>query len=358
MQAEAISEVVAGAAMPRPREARPIICVGSGGIVRAAHLPAYRKAGFPVAALVDVDGERARTLAGEFEIPMATQSLADAIRHAGSDAVFDIAVPAGAIGKVLPLVPDGAAVLIQKPMGETLEEARAILALCRSKGLQAAVNFQLRWAPAMIAARRIADAGLLGQMHEMQVLVDVFTPWDLWTFLATAPRLEILYHSIHYIDLARAWLGNPARVLAKTVRNPRTPGLAATKSTILMDYGEWQRVLIATNHTNDFEGDQVSRVRWEGTEGAIEATMGVNLNYPVGRPDTLRFARRGEPWTDVAVAGNWFVDAFMGAMGSLQAYAAGETEELPTSVESAFETMRVVEAAYLSSEHDGTPLPD
>jgi len=358
MQPDEISEVVARGTMPRPREPRPILCVGSGGIVRAAHLPAYRKAGFPVAALVDLDRGRAHALAAEFEIPVAAQSLAEAIGRSPGNLVFDIAVPASAICRVLLDVPDGSAVLIQKPMGETLEEARAILALCRSKRLTAAVNFQLRWAPAMLAARCLADAGLIGRLHEMQVLVDVFTPWDLWTFLAKAPRLEILYHSIHYIDLARAWLGNPARVLAKTVRNPRTPSLAATKSTLLLDYGEWQRVLIATSHSNDFPADQISRVRWEGTEGAIEATMGVNLDYPVGKPDRLRFAPRGGQWAEIPLSGSWFIDAFAGSMGSLQAFAAGETAALPTSVESAFDTMRVVEAAYLSSECDGVRLPE
>jgi hypothetical protein len=31
---------------PRPKAARPIVILGAGGIVRAAHLPAYAKAGF------------------------------------------------------------------------------------------------------------------------------------------------------------------------------------------------------------------------------------------------------------------------------------------------------------------------
>ncbi len=44
---------------PRPKVARPIVVIGAGGIVHDAHLPAYRKAGFPVAALVDVNQEKA-----------------------------------------------------------------------------------------------------------------------------------------------------------------------------------------------------------------------------------------------------------------------------------------------------------
>jgi predicted dehydrogenase len=352
-----LSELLAGVAAPKPKKPRPIVSIGAGSIVHDAHLPAYHKAGFSVAAIVDPDVERARKLAAQFGIGLATGDLREAIAHAGQPVIFDIAVPAKNIPGILLNLPDQAAVLIQKPMGETLDEARTILHLCRRKSLTAAVNFQLRWAPAMMTARRIADAGVLGEVHDMEVLVNVYMPWSIWKFLATAPRLEILYHSIHYIDLVRSWFGNPQKVLAKTVRNPRTPALAATKSIIVMDYGEWKRVYIATNHGNDI-GEQISQVRWEGTHGAMIATMGVNLDYPVGRPDEVRFAQRGEAWTPVPCSGNWFPDAFMGSMGSLQAYVAGETKEIPTSVESAWDTMRVVEAAYLSSERDGVVLPD
>src|SRR5262249_49773964 len=41
------------ARQPRPKLIRPIVVIGAGGIVRAAHLPAYEKAGFPVIALMD-----------------------------------------------------------------------------------------------------------------------------------------------------------------------------------------------------------------------------------------------------------------------------------------------------------------
>ena len=44
-------------------------------------------------------------------------------------------------------------------------------------------------------------------------------------------------------------------------------------------------------------------------------------------------------------------------MGSLQAYVQGDAKTLPTGVEDAIDTMRVVEAAYLSSERGGIGLP-
>jgi predicted dehydrogenase len=352
-------EVMREARAPRPKVARTIVVIGAGGIVHDAHLPAYRKAGFPVVALADVDGEKAKALAKMFEVPFATTSIEEAIRYAPRDTVFDVAVPAKMIAGILRQLPDGVAVLIQKPMGETLAEAVEILKICREKGLTAAINFQLRWAPNMLAARALHGTGALGELHDMEVSVSVHMPWELWSFLSTAPRLEILYHSIHYVDLVRSWFGNPVGVYAKTVKSPRTVELEATKSVITLDYGQDKRVFIATNHSHDFDAKiQRSFVQWEGMTGAMRAQMGVNLDYPKGRPDNLEYMVRGDVgWSDAPVSGNWFPDAFMGSMGSLQCFVQGETNVLPTSVEDAIDTMRVVEAAYISSERGGVVLP-
>jgi predicted dehydrogenase len=353
-----IAEIVAGAKPILPHRARPIVVVGAGGIVQSAHLPAYHKARFPVAALVDPQTEKAASLAREFGVEVATGSIAEAISKSPEDCVFDVAVPASAILSILPELPDGSAVLIQKPMGETLREAEAILELCRQKKLTAAINFQLRWAPVMLATRALADAGYLGELHDLEFRISVHTPWELWSFLSAAPRLEILYHSIHYIDLIRSWLGEPLSVYAKTVRSPITPNLAATKTVIVFDYGEWRRVFLGTNHSHGFGSElEASFAQWEGTKGAVRAQMGVNLNYPVGEADYAVFAPVGASWQKLPTEGNWFPDAFVGSMASLQAYVDGVTDQLPTSVEDAIGTMRLVEAAYVSSERGGVPLP-
>lgn len=325
--------------------------------MRAAHLPAYRKGNLTVAAIIDRDAAQAARTAQEFGVPWSGSSIADALQHYPQLVVYDLAVPANAILGVLEQLPADAAVLIQKPMGETLAEAEAILALCRAKRLTAAVNFQLRWAPNMIAAKALAASGRLGTIHDMEVHVNVHTPWELWSFLKTAPRLEILYHSIHYVDLVRSWFGEPQRVFAKTLRNPQTPDLAATKSVIILDYGEWIRAYIASSHTQRFSPQhQQSSVQWEGTKNGMRAQMGLNLDYPKGCPDTLELFHSEGSETKL-FEGNWVPDAFLGSMMSLQDFVAGRTNVLPTSVEDAINTMRVVEAAYRSSISGGEPLP-
>jgi len=346
-----------------PRRPRPIVSIGTGAIVRDAHMPAYALAGFPVACVYDRAVERAQAVAAAFRVPRVAHSLAEAIGEAPEGAVFDLALPASAVAQVLPHLPEGAPVLIQKPMGENLAQAQTILELCRRKKLLAAVNFQLRYAPAMIAARDLVERKAIGDLHDVEIRVTCRMPWETWTFLFGIPRMEIVYHSIHYVDLVRSFFGEPSGVYCKTVKHPKQMQLASTRTTIALDYGDVRRANIATNHGHEFgPTHEESYVKLEGTDGAIKARLGVNLDYPRGLPDNLEYCLLdpgGAPprWQSLPLVGSWFPHAFVGTMSSVMRRADGETSELPTSVEDAFRTMAVVEACYESSAHGATPVP-
>lgn len=356
-------EVASPQNRPAPEPLRPIIVIGAGGIVKDAHLPAYAAAGFPVPGIHDLDQSKASKLALEFQLPKVFESVEEAVASAPADAVFDVAVPATALADVLPQLPEGAPVLIQKPFGENLTQTRELLELTRHKRLQAAVNFQLREAPCVAAARRLIAEGAIGELHDIEVRVTVYMPWHLWTFLEGNPRVEILYHSVHYLDLIRSFLGEPAGIYAKTVKHPLMDNLAATRTNIALDYGDTLRANITTNHGHIFGPEhQESYIKWEGTRGALKAGLGLLLDYPRGADDSLQLCRLDNenqpgPWEAVPVDGNWYPHAFIGTMRNLMRFANGQTGELPGSVEDAAKTMALVEAAYASSAHGATPIP-
>jgi predicted dehydrogenase len=261
--------------------------------------------------------------------------------------VFDLAVPARAVPQVLDALPDGSSVLIQKPMGETLAEARRIVETCHAKHLVAAVNFQLRFAPNMLALAALVRGGALGTLVDFEVRVNVHTPWDDWPFLAGIPRHEVLYHSVHYLDLARSLLGEPCGVLSKPVRHPSLPAYSDTRSVTILDYGSELRAFVAAFHGHRYgRKHQASELKLEGTLGAAVAQMGVNLDYPKGEPDSLEVCFAGGAWESVPLRGSWFDEAFEGPMSNLQRFAAGEDEVLVTRVDDALKTMEVVERCY------------
>ncbi len=341
---------------PRPSSTRPIVIIGAGSIVRDAHLPVYKRLGLPVAGIFDVDPASARERATQFEVSRVFASLDEALATPG--AVFDVAVPPQHVAVILERLPVGAAVLMQKPMGRDLADAHTIRAICRERNLVAAVNFQLRFAPNMLALRDALSRGLLGDVTDVEVRLNLHTPWQYWAFLKGVPRLEVLMHSIHYIDLIRSLIGEPRGVYCRGARHPALTAYADTRTSIILDYGDMVRCSLTMNHTHTFGPRYaMSQIKIEGTRGAAIVKMGVNLNYPHGESDEFTIATGDRDWEAVPLRGSWFLEAFEGPMSNLQRFAAGEDEALVSSVEDAFRTMAVVEACYESSARGATPLP-
>lgn len=339
---------------PRPSRPRPIVFIGAGAIVRTAHLPAYTRLNLPIAGFFDVHVEQARATAAMVPGAIVFPSLDAAAAHAG--AVFDVAVPGDQIVAILERLPRGAAVLIQKPMGADLPEAERILDCCRARDLVAAINFQLRFAPAMLALRDLITSGDLGALVDIDVRVVIEQPWQNWTFMVGAPRVEILYHSIHYLDAVRWLAGEPHGVYCKAVAHPATPQLRDTRSSIILDYGDSLRCSLVLNHTHKADAThKASQIIVEGTKGIARVTWGVNLNYPAGPPDTMQVASNGR-WEDVPLRGSWFTEAFEGPMSNLQRFVAGEDDVLVSRVDDALKTMAVVEACYDSSARGGMSI--
>lgn len=342
---------------PAPAAPKPIVIIGTGGIVKDAHLPAYAMADLPVAAAVDIDRARAEAVAQAHGIARVFDSAAAAAGTFGTGAVYDLALPPGAIADVLPALPDGAAVLIQKPMGPDQAAARAIRAICRDKGLKAAMNFQLRFSPMMMAARAAIEAGLLGELLEIEVHLNIYTPWHLFPFLIPMERVEIAVHSIHYLDTLRALAGTPSGVFARTIADPRAPEFAQTRTSLILDYPAPLRALMSINHNHPF-GRKFQSAWWriEGTEGAAMIKLGVCYDYPNGESDELWLCRKGGDWEAVPLRGGWFIESFMGPMRNLQRFDAGEDDRLFSGIEDAYATMALVEAAFRAAARPSEPL--
>lgn len=341
-----------------PEHPRPVIALGAGAIMRTAHLPAYRRLGLPVAGVFDINPQAAADTARQFDVPQVFETLAAACAAGGDGrAIFDVAVPGDRVLVVLRALPERAAVLIQKPMGDTLDAARRILDVCRTRRLTAAVNFQLRFSPNVLALADMLGRGLLGDIVDIEVRLQVRQPWESWSFCREAPRLEVLYHSIHYLDTIRMLAGEPRGVYCRVVRHPDLADFADTRSTSILDYGDQLRCSLTLNHTHAYGPRyRASMLKVEGTKGAARLSMGVNLDYPSGTPDELEVANGGD-WHPVALRGSWFTEAFEGPMSNLQRYCAGEDDALVSPVEDAIRSMALVEACYLSSAAGGTTVP-
>lgn len=346
-----------------PQKDISICIIGAGGVINDAHLPAYQIAGYKVAGIFDINKEKATGLANKFNIANVYESIAAMIENSNEHTIYDIALPAFAIIDVLKQLPNNAAVLIQKPMGNDYAEAKQILQITQQKNMIAAINFQLRYAPFIQAARQIIQQENFGEICDIEVHVNVHTPWNLWTFMHGMPRIEILYHSIHYVDLIRSFLGNPQGMYAKTLKHPSMQELASVRTNIIMDYGDAIRVNILTNHCHQFGyQNQDSYIKFEGTNGAIKINLGVLIDYPRGVPDKFEYIIKQDDkpleWQQEEIKGGWFPHAFIGSMAQVMMALDGVIEKPDNSVDDCIYTMACVEAAYISSASGGIKLKE
>ncbi len=339
--------------LPLPKTSLPVVIFGAGSIVTDAHLPAYARLGFTVAGIYDPDQAKAQAVAATHGT-RAFASLAEATAL-GLGAVYDLATPPAAHADLLEALPEGAVCILQKPMGSDLAEADRILRICRARGLKAAVNFQLRFAPAFLALKDAIARGRLGRLVDVDGLLAVDTPWHLWAFLADLPRVEILLHSIHYLDTIRDLLGNPTGIHARTMGHPSST-VSNTRSAMILDFGPQVRCSLSINHNHSFgRRFQACEFRLCGTAGAAYVKLGVNLDYPRGEPDEL-WLNTGAGWEEVPLIGNWFIQAFLGRFAQVMRFAVGEDATLQGSVEDAWHTMALVEAAYESAARPAHPV--
>ena len=338
-----------------PTKINPIIIIGTGGIVKDAHLPAYKKAGFQVDGLYDVDKDKANTLAAEFGIKKVFNSLDEAFQN--SDCIFDLALPPANLLEVVEKLPDNIFAIFQKPLGRSLEEADKIRKICHQKNIKACMNFQLRFSPISLPVYEAIKQNLLGDLVELEVHVNVHTPWELWPFLKTLDRVEVPLHSIHYIDWIRSVLGNPKGVYCQSVKHPKVKELADCRTTAIFNYGDQIRCCMTINHTHSFgRKNQDAYIRLEGTKGAAKMKLGLLLDYPNGEPEELEIITEGTDWIKFDIQGKWFPDAFIGVMANMQRFKNGEDNKLITSIDDSVHTMAVVDSCGISSQSGGLKI--
>ena len=334
-----------------PKHDYGIGIIGAGAIVRFAHLPAYRKAGFNVIGIYDKSPAAAKAAAGEFDIPTVYSSVG-ALLDDPQIEIVDIAVPALFQPEIAHrVIASGRAMLCQKPLAESFREADRIVAAAEAAGLKIAVNQQMRWAPSIATARNFIDRGLLGEPLISTIDISIMLGWEAWPWLVVSDHLDLMYHSIHYQDATRFLFGMPDRVFTSGGKFPNQPEKAETRTHTVFEYDSGLTAMVRSNNWN-WTGDQHAIFRFEGSEGRIEGTIGLLYNYPHGRPDTIRYmSRKLRPdyWFDVVVKDLWIPDAFVGPMASLM--EAIQTNGVPlTAARDNLDTLRMLFAAYRSMD--------
>jgi len=271
--------------LPNNPDSFHIILIGAGSIANIAHLPAYKLVNFTVIGIYDVDKNRAQEMANKWNIPNVFDTVTEACAFkSDKKIIFDLAIPSNQIIPTLKQLPINSYALIQKPMGEDLSEAQAIVDLCEQRNIHGSVNFQLRYAPYILGLKDAIRRGWLGdKITTIEIHVNAHIPWATWPFLASAPRLELPYHSIHYVDLVRDLTSpyEPTALHCRTARHADLPQFSQIRSSISFEY-EHDPLLYVNIYTNLYHRwglkNAQSYILVEGTGGAAKAVIGDNFD--------------------------------------------------------------------------------
>ena len=332
-----------------PAHRRPIGIIGAGAIVEVAHLPAYRKAGLEVVGILDRDGERARDVATRFGIERVFDRMDDLLADPRV-AIVDIAVPAADQPAIaLKALEAGKDLICQKPLAVDVATARMIVDAAERLDRRVAVQQQLRFEEGIAAARAMVRAGWIGEPIGISFTVEILTDFTAWSWLVESDRLDLMYHSIHYIDAIRAIAGEPVRVYGSQTRRPGQTPRGETRTTSVLTYPGNLRAVVQVNHEH-IAGPNRAEFQVDGTDGTVRGTLGLDYDYPHGRPDTLEVWSRSLPtdgWLPYPVTSRWIPDAFVGPVRSLLA-AIAEGGQPETSARDNLGTLKIVEALYRS----------
>lgn len=184
------------------------------------HLHAWREIPeVELVAVCDRDAGRARDAAEAHGVPMWYEDADTMLDTERLDFVDVATTPPSHRSLVEAVARRGLPVICQKPLAIALDDARAMVAACRDAGVPLMVHENFRWQPPMREARRLLDAGTVGQPFfgriSWRTARDVFA---VQPYLAEETHLILADIGVHMLDLARFFFGEPRALVCQTLR--------------------------------------------------------------------------------------------------------------------------------------------
>ncbi|MDD5704526.1 MAG: Gfo/Idh/MocA family oxidoreductase [Kiritimatiellae bacterium] len=180
-----------------------IVQVGCGGI-SGVWLSAMRdRKDVEIVGLVDLSRENAAKRAEEYGFSKAAigSDLEAMLVGTGPDAVFDCTLPQTHATVSTTALRHGCHVLCEKPMAETMANARAMLATAHDAGKTFAVMQNRRYIPGILALRRFLDSGAIGRVTTVHC--DFLLAPHFGGFRDQMQHPLLLDMAIHTFDQAR-----------------------------------------------------------------------------------------------------------------------------------------------------------
>jgi predicted dehydrogenase len=238
-----------------------VVLVGCGAMSKQWLDAARRIDGLAIAGLVDLDAERAEARAREYDLAKAIvgTNLDAVLDETKPDAVFDVVVPAARREVALSAFAHHCHLLTEKPLADSPENARAIIAAARQAKRVHAVVQNRRYLANVRRIRRFLDSGAIGKPTSIHA--DFFIAPHFGGFREEMRHVLLLDMAIHTFDAARYMVaGEPASVYCQEWEPASSWYRQGSSASAVFDFGGGKVFTYAGSWCADG-----FRTSWEGS---------------------------------------------------------------------------------------------
>ncbi len=181
--------------------------VGCGAMSRAWLQAAAKIPDLRIVGLADLDPSRAEARSAEFGLSDAVvaRDVRSMIGQSRPDLLFDVVVPSARHDVVCAGLAAGCHVLSEKPMAETLDEARDLVARAQRAGRIHAVVQNRRYVAGVRRVARALKSGAIGDLDSVHA--DFFLAPHFGGFREEMDHVLLLDMAIHAFDALRCMTG-------------------------------------------------------------------------------------------------------------------------------------------------------
>ena len=245
--------------------------VGTGRIAQNRHLPSYQKNDrVVVVAAADPVPEAVHSAAATFGIPSVYTDYREMLEREDLDAV-SVCTPNKYHAPVATAaLRQGLHVFCEKPLARTATEARAMVRLARETGRILATGYRYRHQAEARAAKRVIDAGELGDIYMMRARAlrrRKIPSWGTFTDKEIQGGGALVDFGVHVLDLA-LWLAGHPRVLEVTGVTSQRLGTRPGVN----EWGPWEHTAF------EVEDHAAAFLRFEGGRALqLEVSWALNI---------------------------------------------------------------------------------
>lgn len=240
---------------------------GYGLAGRYFHAPVLKGAGFEVAGILTRNHERAAQAASDFPEAIVAQTI-----HELLSLDLDLLVIASAnithAQEAIAGLRAGVPVVVDKPMGRTLEETEKIIAVSDETGTMVCTYFNRLFDSDALTVKKVIADGAIGNIFRLDSRFERFRPAsnpESWREANSAADGggNLLDLGPHLVSLALDWFG-PAEVTYASVRSIR--GLADDDIVINLKHESGVDSYLSASAIIGADGP---RIRMSGTNGSL-----------------------------------------------------------------------------------------